>query len=82
MDFTTTDENQATLRSRTCQTSGGDIFSHDNISACERYVLSIQRRLDKAVANDDKPQDQMVFTYLDEEVKSRKKSLPFIEFVR
>lgn len=50
MDFTTTDENQV----NTCQTSGEDTFSHDNISACEKYVLSIQRRLDKAVANDDK----------------------------
>ena len=50
MDFTTTDENQV----NTCQTSGGDTFSHDNITACEKYVLSIQRRLDKAVANDDK----------------------------
>ena len=50
MDFTTTDENQVNA----CQTSGQDIFSHDNISACEKEVLTIQRRLDKAVANDDK----------------------------
>ena len=51
MDFTTTDENRANA----CQTSGQDTFSHDNITACEKYVLRIQRRLDKAVANDDKP---------------------------
>ncbi len=50
MDFTTTDENQV----NTCQTSGQNTFSHDNITACEKYVLRIQRRLDKAVANDDK----------------------------
>ena len=50
MDLTTTDENQANA----CQTSGKDIFSHSNISACEKYVLRIQRRLDKAVENDDK----------------------------
>jgi len=39
----------------TCLPSKKDIFSADNISDCERYVLSIQRRLDKAVANDDEP---------------------------
>ena len=49
MDLITTNENQANA----CQTGGLDLFSHDNISACEKYVLSIQRRLDKAVANDD-----------------------------
>ena len=51
MDFTTTDENQV----NTCQTSGHDTFSHENIHACEEYVRSIQRRLDRAVANDDRP---------------------------
>ncbi|MDE0467322.1 MAG: group II intron reverse transcriptase/maturase [Candidatus Poribacteria bacterium] len=30
-----------------------DIFGIDNIRNCEEYVLSIQRRLDKAVADDD-----------------------------
>ena len=39
----------------TCQPSRIDIFSKDNIDECKRYVLSIQRRLDKAVANGDKP---------------------------
>lgn len=52
MDLTTTDENQV---NNTCQTSGNDTFTPENISACEKYVHSIQRRLDKAVANDDKP---------------------------
>jgi RNA-directed DNA polymerase len=51
MDLTTTDENQV----KTCQTSGNGTFTKENISACVKYVRSIQRRLDKAVANDDKP---------------------------
>ena len=54
MDLTTTDENQETLK-ESCQTSGQDIFSRHNISGCENYVKRIQRRLDKAVANDDNP---------------------------
>ena len=51
MDLVVKDENQAS----TCHRKQSDIFSSDNISECERYVLTIQRRLDKAVANDDKP---------------------------
>ena len=51
MNPTTTDENQV----NTCQTSGYEhTFTPENISACEKYVRSIQRRLDKAVANGDK----------------------------
>ena len=50
MDFTTTDENQV----NTCQTSGFGIFSPENIRSCQKYVQTIQCRLDKAVANDDK----------------------------
>ena len=51
MNLTTTDENQVNA----CQTSGHDnTFTPENISACEKYVRSIQRRLDKAVANGDK----------------------------
>ena len=50
MDLTTTDENQVNA----CQTSGLDTFSKENLTTCEKYVLSIQRRLDKAVANDDR----------------------------
>ena len=30
-----------------------DIFGIDNIRNCEEYILSIQRRLDKAVADND-----------------------------
>ena len=51
MNLTTTDENQVNA----CQTSGHDnTFTPENISACEKYVRMIQRRLDKAVANGDK----------------------------
>ena len=51
MNLTTTDENQVNA----CQTSGyGHTFTPENISACEKYVRRIQRRLDKAVANGDK----------------------------
>ena len=32
---------------------GVDIFSTENIRNCEKYVLSVQRELDKAVANND-----------------------------
>ena len=51
MNITTTDEHQVNA----CQTSGYEhTFTPENISACEKYVRSIQRRLDKAVANGDK----------------------------
>ena len=53
MDLTTTEANQ--VNKPTWQTSGEDIFSKSNRVRCERYVLSIQRRLDRAVANGDKP---------------------------
>ena len=32
----------------------GDIFSAENIRNCENYTLSVQRSLDKAVADNDK----------------------------
>lgn len=51
MDLIEKDENLATA----CHLTQSDTFSTANISACEKYVLKIQRRLDKAVANDDKP---------------------------
>ena len=51
MEITANGENQE----KTCQPSRTDIFSKSNIDECERYVLSIQRRLDKAVANGDRP---------------------------
>lgn len=53
MDLTTTEANQ--VNKPTWQTSGTDIFSKPNRVRCEKYVLTIQRRLDKAVANGDKP---------------------------
>ena len=37
-----------------CQPTGTNIFSAENIRNCERYVSSIQRKLDKAVADNDK----------------------------
>ena len=51
MNLTITDENQV----NTCQTNGIGTFSHENIIECENHVRSIQERLDRAVANDDKP---------------------------
>jgi RNA-directed DNA polymerase len=51
MNLTITDENQV----NTCQTNGFGTFSHENIIECENHVRSIQERLDRAVANDDKP---------------------------
>ena len=50
MEITANGENQEL----TCQPSRIDTFSKENIDECKRYVLSIQRRLDKAVANGDK----------------------------
>jgi RNA-directed DNA polymerase len=37
-----------------CQPIGTNIFSAENIRNCEKYVSSIQRKLDKAVAENDK----------------------------
>ena len=51
MDLIAKDENQG----KTCHLKQPNIFTPENISACEKYVLTIQRRLDKAVANDDRP---------------------------
>ena len=45
-----TDRNQV----YTCQTAGLDIFSKGSLSECEGYVRGVQRKLDRAVANDDK----------------------------
>ena len=50
MDLIRDDE----IQDNPCQTTGYDIFSHENITACENNVRSIQRKLDKAVANGDK----------------------------
>ena len=51
MDSNVQNENQEL---NPCQSRTADIFSKENRDNCERYVLSIQRRLDKAVANGDK----------------------------
>ncbi|MYE88397.1 group II intron reverse transcriptase/maturase [Candidatus Poribacteria bacterium] len=51
MDLIAQDENQV----NTCHLRQSDtLFTPENISDCEKYILTIQRRLDKAVANDDK----------------------------
>ncbi|MBI1929909.1 reverse transcriptase N-terminal domain-containing protein [Candidatus Poribacteria bacterium] len=42
------------MRQSICQPTNNDIFSTQNIHRCNKYVSKIQRRLDKAVANDDK----------------------------
>jgi len=41
------------MYNNTCQPTGEEIFNAPNIRKCEKYVLSIQRKLDKAVANND-----------------------------
>ena len=52
MEITANGENQEYDLS----TRAGQIYSlRHNIDECKRYVLSIQRRLDKAVANGDRP---------------------------
>ena len=51
MSLTSTDEKQGLVP---CQTTGFDMFSPLNIKKFEDTVRSIQWKLDKAVANDDK----------------------------
>ena len=46
------------MRKAICQPTDKDIFDTRNVKRCEYYVLTIQRRLDKAVAKDDKPKIQ------------------------
>jgi hypothetical protein len=43
------------MRNAICQPTNKNIFDTQNIKRCGFYVFTIQRRLDKAVANDDKP---------------------------
>lgn len=43
------------MRKSICPSSDKNTFDTRNIKKCEHYVLTIQRRLDRAVANDDKP---------------------------
>lgn len=51
MDITANGENQEIA----CQPSRAETFSKHNIDECKRYAMSIQRCLDKAVENGDKP---------------------------
>ena len=48
----------------TRRTQEGNIFSAGNIKNCERYVFSIQRRLDKAVATNNVKRIQHIFDLL------------------
>ena len=48
----------------TCRTQEGNLFSASNIRKCEEYVISMQRRLDKAVANNDKDKIRSIFNIL------------------
>jgi RNA-directed DNA polymerase len=50
MNLTSTDEK----RGLPCQTTGFGVFSPQSITEFENHVRSIQMKLDKAVANDDK----------------------------
>ena len=43
------------MRKAICQPTDNHIFDTPNIKRCEKYVFTIQQKLDKAVANDDKP---------------------------
>ena len=43
------------MRNAICQPTDKNIFDTQNIGKCGYYVFTIQRRLDKVVANDDKP---------------------------
>ena len=55
MSLTSTDEKRGLVP---CQTTGFDMFSPLSIKKFENRVRSIQWKLDKAVANDDKqPKD-------------------------
>lgn len=40
----------------TCQTTGLDVFSPENLSRCIEHIRGIQRKLDKAVANSEIPE--------------------------
>ncbi len=41
------------MRNAICQPTDRNRFDTPNIKKCEKYVFTIQRKLDKAVANDD-----------------------------
>ena len=43
------------MRNAICQPIDNNTFSAQNIGRCKKYVFTTQRKLDKVVANDDKP---------------------------
>lgn len=52
---------------RACQTNGVDIrtiFNAENIRNCKSYVLKMQRKLDKAVASNDKEKKEKIRWYV------------------
>ncbi len=57
MSLTSTDEKRGLVP---CQTTGFDMFSPLSIKKFEDTLRSIQWKLDKAVANDDKDLDQTI----------------------
>ncbi len=52
------------------QSIGVDTFSAENIRGCEKHVLSMQRRLDKAVADNDKEGIRETFDLLTKRSKA------------
>ena len=47
-----------------CRTHNKDTFTAQNIRKCEEYVLGMQKRLDKAVANNDRDKIRTIFNIL------------------
>jgi len=45
------------------QPNGSDIFNASNIKSCEKYVSSMQKKLDRAVADNNKS-DTRWFTHI------------------
>ena len=56
----------------TRRTEEGNIFNTENIRNCERYVFSIQQRLDKAVATNNVKRIQHIFDLLTKRSKAVK----------
>ncbi len=48
----------------TCRTHNKDTFTAQNIRKCEEYVFGMQKRLDKAVANNDTDKIRILFNIL------------------
>lgn len=53
-----------------CQSIGVDMFSAENIRGCEKHVLAMQRRLDKAVADNNKEGIRETFDLLTKRSKA------------